>query len=107
MKKGEWISHDLLKTFETEGTTAHRLCTIDDGWAERFGADVLISFRPDTARDRLGSELQEWSRSVEFQIGRVFARFLPKRNEERETPKLLSGNEEQALQAIVTEHQLK
>ena len=107
MKKGEWISHDLLKTFETEGTSAHRLCTVDDGWAERFGADVLISFRSDTARDRLGSELQEWSRSVELQIGRVFVRFLPKRNEERETPKLLSGNEEQALQAIVTEHHLK
>ena len=107
MKKGEWISHDLLRRFEAEGTTAHRLCTIDAGWAERFGSDVLISFRSDVARDRLASELQAWAESAEFKIGRAFGRFLPKRNEERETPKLLSGNEAQALQAVVTEHHLK
>ena len=107
MKKGEWINEDLLRDFELEDTTAHRLFTINDGWAERFGADVLISFRSNVAGARLASELQAWAESAKFQIGRVFGRFLPKRNEERETPKLLSGNQAQALQTIATEHQLK
>jgi 23S rRNA (cytosine1962-C5)-methyltransferase len=107
MKKSEWIDRELLGVFESEGTTAHRLCTIENGWAERFGSDVLISFRADAARDRLMSELQGWAKSVEFQIGRVFGRFLPKKNDERETPKLLSGDESEGLQTIATENRLK
>ena len=70
MKKGEWISSDLLREFESEGTNAHRLCTIDNGWSERFGADVLISFRKDAARDRLVTELQAWSEPAQFHIRR-------------------------------------
>jgi 23S rRNA (cytosine1962-C5)-methyltransferase len=107
MKKTEWIDRGLLQTFETEGTDAHRLCTIDNGWAERFGRDILISFRTTAARDRLIAGLKEWTTSVNFQIGRVFARFLPKKNEERETPKLVIGNEGGNLQTIATEHHFK
>jgi len=107
MKKGDWIDRALLAAFETEGTTAHRLCTIDDGWAERFGADTLISFRTDAARDRLVSELAAWTKSLDFQIDRVFGRFLPRKNEERETPKLLVGNESESLQTIASENDLK
>jgi len=107
MKKGEWIDREMLGAFESDGTNAHRLCTIDNGWAERFGDDVLISFRSDAARDRLASELTEWSKSAGFQCNRVFGRFLPRKNEERETPKLLSGNETESLQTIVTENQFK
>src|ERR1700730_6261841 len=107
MKKVEWIDSTLLQTFETEGTDSHRLCTIDNGWAERFGRDILISFRTTAARDRLVHELSAWSKSVAFPIGRVFARFLPKKNEERETPKLIIGNEGENLQTIATEHHLQ
>jgi 23S rRNA (cytosine1962-C5)-methyltransferase len=107
MKKGEWVDHQLLRAFEAEGTTAHRLCTIDHGWAERFGRDVLISFRADAARDYLVSELQTWAESENFEINRVFGRFLPKRNEERETPKLLSGNHGDGLETIAAENHLK
>jgi 23S rRNA (cytosine1962-C5)-methyltransferase len=107
LDKGEWIDNELLCAFEGEGTNAHRLCTIDNGWAERFGRDILISFRTNAARDRLVHELSEWSKSVEFPSGRVFARFLPKKNEERETPKLLLGAESENLQTIATEHRLK
>jgi 23S rRNA (cytosine1962-C5)-methyltransferase len=107
MKKAEWIDSELLRQFEAEGTTAHRLCTIDHGWAERFGADVLISFRTEPARDRLVSELKGWSKPVSLKIDRVFGRFLPRKNEERETPKLLSGNELESLQTIVTESHLQ
>ncbi len=107
MKKAEWIDSALLRSFEAEGTDAYRLCTIDNGWAERFGRGSLISFRTAAARDRLILELKEWERSVEFSSDRVFARFLPKKNEERETPKLLSGNGDENLQTVATEHHLK
>jgi 23S rRNA (cytosine1962-C5)-methyltransferase len=107
MKKTDWIDRRLFQTFETEGTDAHRLCTIDDGYAERFGRDILVSFRITAARDRLIAELKEWTSSVNFQIGRVFERFLPTKNEERETPKLVSGNGDENLQTIATELHLK
>jgi len=105
--KSQWIDLALLRAFEAEGTDAHRLCTIDNGWAERFGRDILISFRTTAARDGLAHELSDWGKSVEFPIGRVFARFLPKKNEERETPKLLFGNEGENLQTNAMEHHLK
>ena len=107
MKKGEWIDSALLRYFEAEGTNAHRLCTIDDGWAERFGRDVLISFRTEAARDRLVGELNQWNQSLDFQVDRVFARLLPKKNEEREMPKLVSGDQAKSLGTIATENHLK
>jgi 23S rRNA (cytosine1962-C5)-methyltransferase len=107
MNKNQWIDPDLLRAFEAEGTNAHRLCTIDDGWVERFGRDVLISFREEPIRDRLVSELQRWAQSANFQIDRVFARFLPRKNEEREMSKLLSGNDGENLQTLATENHLK
>src|SRR5438132_331200 len=107
MKRADWIDRGLLDAFEAEGTGAHRLCTIDDGWAERFGREILISFKNVAARDRLVHELSAWSKSAEFSIGRVFARFLPKKNEERETPRLMFGNKDENLQTIATEHFLK
>ena len=107
MNKSEWIDRALLRAFQAEGTDAHRLCTIDDGWAERFGREILISFKNVAARDRLVLELYLWGKSVDFTIGRVFSRFLPKKNEERETPRLMFGNEDENLQTIATEHFLK
>src|SRR5436305_9869260 len=107
MQVNEWLNRQLLGTFEHEGTNAHRLCTIDNGWAERFERDVVISFRTERARDRLLLELQSWASAVEFQLGRVFGRFLPRKNEDRETPKLLSGNESESLETIATENHLK
>jgi len=107
MNKNQWIDRGLLDAFEAEGTDAHRLCTADNGWVERFGRDILISFRTTAARDRLIAGLKEWAKSVDFPISRVFARFLPKKNEERETPKLIIGDEGENLQTITTEHHLK
>ncbi|MEY2543946.1 MAG: rRNA (cytosine1962-C5)-methyltransferase [Verrucomicrobiota bacterium] len=107
MRINEWIDRQRLEAFEAEGTDAHRLCTIDNGWAERFGGDILISFRTTAAQDRLIAGLKEWTTLVNFQIGRVFARFLPKKNEERETPKLVIGTEGENLQTIATEQHLK
>src|SRR6266849_1280061 len=105
--KSEWIDQALLRALEADGIDAHRLCTIDDGCAERFGREILISFKNVAARDRLILELHLWGKSVDFTIGRVFSRFLPKKNEERETPRLMFGNEDENLQMIATEHFLK
>ena len=104
MNKGEWIDLQLLEAFEREGTNAHRLCTIDNGWIERFDRDALISFKADAARDRLMNELKSWTSSVHFETTRVFGRFLPKKNEERETPKLLFGDDNESLQTTAAEN---
>src|SRR6266567_2686759 len=87
-----WVDATLLRDFQAEGTDAHRLCTIDDGWVERFGCDVLISFKRVLARERLVQELQAWASRVSFEFGRVFARFIPRKNEEREPPTLIFGD---------------
>jgi 23S rRNA (cytosine1962-C5)-methyltransferase len=107
MRASEWASRELIRAFEAEGTDAYRLCTIDRGWVERFARDVLISFQTEGARERLISEFNEWARSNDFAIRRVFGRFLPKKNEERETPKLLAGNTGESLQTVTAENHLK
>jgi 23S rRNA (cytosine1962-C5)-methyltransferase len=107
MKKGEWIDQDLLDDFEMEGTNAHRLCTEDDGWVERFGSDVLISYKTELVRDRFIAEFSSWRQSMGVTPRNVFVRFLPKKNEERETPTLLLGAAGESLQTITTENHLK
>jgi 23S rRNA (cytosine1962-C5)-methyltransferase len=102
-----WVDATLLRDFQAEGTDAHRLCTIDDGWVERFGRDVLISFKRVLARERLVQELQAWASTVPFELGRVFARFIPRKNEEREPPTLIFGDPGENLQTIATERHLK
>jgi len=105
--ESKWIDAALLRDFEAEGTDAHRLCTIEDGWVQRFGADVLISFKRVLARERLIEELQSWAKTVGFDVGRIFARFVPRKNEERESPRLILGDPAESLQTIATERHLK
>src|SRR5215469_3034276 len=102
-----WIDPDLLRDFQSEGTDAHRLCTIEEGWIERFGRDVLISFKRVLIRERLVEELQSWSNSVGFHVRRVFARFIPRKNEQREPPRLIVGDPSESLQAVATEWHLR
>ncbi|HYY14833.1 MAG TPA: class I SAM-dependent methyltransferase [Chthoniobacterales bacterium] len=102
-----WIDPALLRTFDAEGTDAHRLCTIADGWVERFGSDTLISFKNIATRDRLFCELNFWGTIVGFSLGRVFGRLLPKRHEQREKPRLISGGRKANLQTTVRERHLK
>ncbi len=105
--QSRWIDQEMLRAFEAEGTDAHRLCTIEQGWAERFGRDTLISFKNGAACDRLILELSLWGKSVNFPIGRVFARFLPRKNEERGAPRLLVGDKNENLKTTATEQFLK
>jgi len=98
-----WINRTLLRDFHAEATDAHRLCTMEDGWVECFGQDVLLSFTRVLTRERLLKELQSWASSVGFQVRRVFARFVPRRNEAREPPRLICGDPAENLQTIATE----
>ena len=107
LNTGEWIDRSLLRAFKKEGTDAHRLCTIDEGWAERFGPDILISYQTVAARDHLVLELYLWGKSVDFSVNRVFSRRLPRKSEEREPPKLMFGDEGQNLKTTTTELFLK
>src|SRR6266481_6132209 len=102
-----WIDPGLLRDFRAEATDAHRLCTIEDGWVERFGRDIVISFKRVLARERLLVELQSWTSSVGFDFGRIFARFVPRKGEERDPPRLIVGDPGQNLQTIATERHLK
>jgi 23S rRNA (cytosine1962-C5)-methyltransferase len=106
MNRG-WIDPGLLRDFQSEGTDAHRLCTIEDGWVERFGSDVLISFRTVLARERLLEELQTCGNSVGIHVRRVFARLVPRETERREPPALVVGDPSDGLQTIATEWYLR
>jgi 23S rRNA (cytosine1962-C5)-methyltransferase len=102
-----WIDPGLLRDFQAEATDAYRLCTIEDGWVERFGRDIVISFKRVLARERLLAELQSWTSSVGFDLGRIFARFVPRKGEERDPPRLIVGDPGQNLQTIAIERHLK
>jgi 23S rRNA (cytosine1962-C5)-methyltransferase len=102
-----WIDANLFRDFQAEGTDAHRLCTIEDGWVERFGPDILISFKRVLVRERLIQELKEWANGIPFKFERVFDRFVPRRSEQREPPRLICGNPAENLQTIATERRLK
>jgi 23S rRNA (cytosine1962-C5)-methyltransferase len=102
-----WIDPTLLRDFQVEATDAHRLCTVEDGWVERFGRDILISFKRVLTRERLVAELQSWASSVGFEVGRIFARFVPRKTEQREPPRLIFGDPGENLQTTATERHLK
>lgn len=103
----EWIDPTLHRDFIAEQTDAIRLCTCPDGWVERFGVDVLISHKNDAALERLKTELCLWALNVDFQFRRVFARFLPKRNPDREAPRLVLGDADTNLQSTMLERTLR
>ena len=106
MRTSDWIEPALVQAFEAEQTDAYRLCTYEEGWAERFGSDVLLSHKTDEARERLKTELYLWSLAVNFKFTRVFARHLPKKNPERAMPKLVVGDAEAKLPTIAIERGL-
>ncbi len=103
VKTSIWIDRDELRTFADEGTDAHRLCTCGDGWVERYAGDVLVSYKNEAARERLTNELRLWALDSDFKLDRIFGRFLPKRNAERDPPVLMAGDSNTNLQSVATE----
>jgi 23S rRNA (cytosine1962-C5)-methyltransferase len=106
MRMSEWIDPDVHRDFIAQQTTALRLCTCPDGWVERFGVDVLVSYKTDAALERLKTELCLWALNVDFQFRRVFARFLPKQNADREAPTMILGDPITNVQSTALERNL-
>jgi 23S rRNA (cytosine1962-C5)-methyltransferase len=102
-----WISGFQWAAFVTEGTTAARLCSTSEGWVERFGKDVLISYKDDGARDRLHEELRAWAAKENAPYQRVFGKFIPRQNEDRQRPILLEGEAAAPLETVVKEAGLR
>lgn len=107
MKISEWIEPELHASFIAQQTDALRLCTCPDGWVERFGVDVLISYKTTAALERLKTELCLWALNVDFKFRRVFARFLPKKNADRESPHMILGDPETNLESTALERTLR
>jgi 23S rRNA (cytosine1962-C5)-methyltransferase len=105
--KNAWIDRELMRDFEAEGTDAYRLCTIAGGWVERFGPDILISFKDQAGREQLTTQFVLWAEAMRFNTRRIFERFLPKRNEERKAPKVILGDSNLSPRTIVMERGLR
>lgn len=103
----QWLAPVQVAKFTAAGTTAHRIASGRDGWVERLGADVLISFKTDSFKEAVVAELANWSASAGWQTGRVFGKFLPKKNEERIAPVLISGDPTLPMRTVVEEAGVK
>jgi 23S rRNA (cytosine1962-C5)-methyltransferase len=99
----DWIDFGLVRDFAAEETAAYRLCTKPGGWVERYGSDALVSYKTESAREQILHELDEWALLANQQFERVFGRYLPKQNAERNPPQLLSGAPDASLQTSVLE----
>ncbi len=99
----DWIDFGLVRDFAAENTAAYRVCTKPDGWVERYGGDALVSYKTEQAREEILHQLNEWALLADHPFKRVFGRFLPKQNDERNPPVLLSGTSDQTLQTTVLE----
>jgi 23S rRNA (cytosine1962-C5)-methyltransferase len=58
------------------------------------------------AEERLGTEFYLWAESAAFHFKRVFVRYMPIRNSEREAPRLLSGDTDENLRTVAIERSL-
>src|SRR5678816_1999855 len=99
-----WISGAQFAQFASTATDAHRLCTTPGGWVERFGDDVLISYKDEAAQAALLAGLRSWREANGLQSKRIFGKFLPRQNEERIAPVLLEGDVTLPLDTVVMEN---
>lgn len=99
MAKLQWTKEAQIAQFAAEQTDAYRLCSGDDGWAERLGNDVLICFRHERGRRRIleGLAKQNW------QPTRVFEKALVRREEDRSSPTLIRGAQSLSKETVVQE----
>ncbi len=103
----KWIDRELLHAFALEDTNAHRLCTATDGWVERYGHDVLVSFKNESAREQMMAEYFPWAQETGYVCQRIFGRLLPRENADRVAPKLLWGEPGSSLRSVATERGLR
>jgi 23S rRNA (cytosine1962-C5)-methyltransferase len=105
--RGHWIPGALLEAFNDARTTAHRLCSSDDAWLERFGDDLLLSYKHEAARETVLAALPEWSAAHRLGYRRIFGKHLPRRNDERAAPVLIEGDATLPLTTVVEENGMR
>ena len=66
-----WLSPRQFAAFAAAGTDAHRIFSGAGGWVERLGADVLVSFKSDSARDEMLAALPGWAAANDWQPQRI------------------------------------
>ena len=99
-----WIAPALAAAFEAAETDAHRIFSGADGWIERLAEDALISHKTAGALDAMRGGLAEWSTATGWQARRIFGKLLPRQNEDRDPPALLSGDSALPLTGEVREN---
>jgi len=104
---GKWIAPFQWEAFAQAGTSAHRIYTGPDAWLERFGCDILLSFKTEAARDTALSEWPAQSAGLPFIAQRIFGKYLPERNEDRAAPTLLLGDPSLPLERVVEENHIR
>jgi len=107
MAPGKWIAPSQCEAFARAGTSAHRIYTGPDAWLERFGSDLLLSFKTEAARDMVLAEWPAQSVALAFVARRVFGKYLPERNEDRAAPTLLMGDPSAPLETVVEENHMR
>jgi 23S rRNA (cytosine1962-C5)-methyltransferase len=98
-----WISPAVFAAFATEETDAHRVATGSEIWLERFGADLLVSYQTERARDEALTELDARAAVYGYRPARIFGKYLPVQASERGAPALLRGDAAAGLEAEVRE----
>ena len=98
-----WTTAEQCQTLVEAGTTAFRLGSGSEGWVERLGDDVLISYKGEAALDELLAGWASQSAAIGWAPARVFTRFLPLKNAERVPAVLHAGDASLPLTWVVTE----
>ena len=99
----DWIDFGLVRDFAAEKTEAYRLCTKAGGWVERYGPDASFPTRRKSRAKKFCTSWRSGRLLANQKFERVFGRYLPKQNAERNPPVLLSGDAGAPLQRTVLE----
>jgi len=98
-----WIEPGLVAELEADGTTAHRVCSTEEYWIERFGGTAVISLKNRDEADRLVRELGAWLERAELSVPRLYLRHLVRQPRENDQPILLRGEAGETAQETVRE----
>lgn len=102
-RSASWITPEQWHGFDTTGTTAHRICSVDGAWVERLGRDLLFNHKTSELFASLTRDWNERSALFGFTPERIFSRTLPIQNAERTAPVLVSGDPSLPVETVVQE----
>ncbi len=117
MRRG-WITRAQFAAFTAAETDAHRIfsggvgaqvsrpasslrpahadleseAVTVNGWVERLADVALISHHTVAGLETMRDEFAEWSREIGWEPRRIFGKLLPRQNEDRDPPVLLTGD---------------